>query len=116
MANWADVGCLETFLERQVERYGTLAAQTIVLTGDRDPVVPPSGHGEKLAAAAPRVKLVVLPGFGHMLPHAAADRVVAAVEEITREAANCEVANREMAPNFCSIPSVTSHRRGPARR
>ena len=39
-------------------------------------------HGEKLAAAAPGVKLVVLPGFGHMLHHAAADRVVAAVDEL----------------------------------
>ena len=28
------------------------------------------------------MKLIVLPGFGHMLHHAAADRVVAAVEEI----------------------------------
>ncbi len=82
MANWADVGCLEAFLERQVERYNTLDAPTIVLTGDRDPLVPPSRHCEKLAANARCVKLVVLPGFGHMLHHAAADRVVAAVEEV----------------------------------
>jgi pimeloyl-ACP methyl ester carboxylesterase len=91
MANWADVGCLEAFLERQVQRYGTLAAPTIVLVGDRDPLVPAARHCEKLAAAAPRVKLMVLPGVGHMLHHAAADRVVAAVEEV----ANSEVANSE---------------------
>jgi pimeloyl-ACP methyl ester carboxylesterase len=83
MANWADVGCLEVFLARQVERYGALAAPTIVLAGDRDPLVPPASHCEKLAAAAPHVKLIVLSGFGHMLHHAAADRVVAAVEEIS---------------------------------
>lgn len=53
-----------------------------MLVGDRDPLVPPARHGDKLVAAAPRVKLVVLPGFGHMLHHAAADRVVAAVEEL----------------------------------
>ena len=82
MANWADVGCLETFLERQVPRYATLTAPTIVLAGDRDPFVPAARHGEKLAAAAPSVKLVVLPGFGHMLHHAAAARVVEAVEEL----------------------------------
>jgi pimeloyl-ACP methyl ester carboxylesterase len=82
MANWADVGCLEAFLERQAERYRSLATPTIMLVGDRDPLVPPERHGDKLVAAAPRVKLVVLPGFGHMLHHAAADRVVAAVEEI----------------------------------
>jgi pimeloyl-ACP methyl ester carboxylesterase len=28
------------------------------------------------------VKLIVLPGFGHMLHHAAADRVADAVEEV----------------------------------
>ena len=82
MANRADVGCLEAFLERQAERYRSLAAPTIMLVGDRDPLVPPARHGDKLVAAAPRVKLVVLPGFGHMLHHAAADRVVAAVEEL----------------------------------
>ena len=82
MANWADVGCLEAFLERQAERYRSLTAPTIFLVGDRDPLVPPARHGDKLVAAAPRVKLVVLPGFGHMLHHAAADRVVAAVEEL----------------------------------
>ncbi len=81
-ANWADVGCLEEFLMRQAERYGALAAPTIVFTGDRDPLVPPSGHCMKLAAAAPNVKLSVLPGFGHMLHHDAADQVAAAVEEL----------------------------------
>jgi hypothetical protein len=35
---------------------------------------------------------VVLPGFGHMLHHAAADRVAAAVEEIEHEAAKAEMA------------------------
>jgi pimeloyl-ACP methyl ester carboxylesterase len=94
MANWADVGCLEAFLERQVQRYGALAVPTIVLAGDCDPLVPPSRHGEKLAAAAPGVKVVVLPGFGHMLHHAAADRVVAAVEEVAKsEVAKSEVAS-----------------------
>jgi pimeloyl-ACP methyl ester carboxylesterase len=97
MANWADIGCLETFLARQAERYGTLAVPTILLVGDRDPVVPPAHHGEKLAAAAPRVKLIVMPGYGHMLHHAAADRVVAAVEEIAREAAKTDAANSEAA-------------------
>jgi pimeloyl-ACP methyl ester carboxylesterase len=92
MANWADVGCLEAFLERQAERYRSLTAPTIFLVGDRDPLVPPARHGDKLVGAAPRVKLVVLPGFGHMLHHAAADRVAAAVEEIEHEAAKAEIA------------------------
>jgi pimeloyl-ACP methyl ester carboxylesterase len=82
MANWADVGCLEAFLERQIERYAALSVSTIVLAGDRDPFVPTERHGAKLAAASPRVKLIVLPGFGHLLHHAAAARVAEAVEEL----------------------------------
>jgi hypothetical protein len=36
MANWADVGFLDSFLERQIERYHRLTVPTIVLAGDRD--------------------------------------------------------------------------------
>jgi pimeloyl-ACP methyl ester carboxylesterase len=84
MANWADVGCLERFLAREAKRYGTLAVPTMLLVGDCDTVVPPANHGEKLAAATPQVKLIEMSGYGHMLHHAAADRVIAAVEEIAR--------------------------------
>jgi pimeloyl-ACP methyl ester carboxylesterase len=86
LANWADVGCLEAFLTAQAERYGALKAPTAVLAGDRDPLVPPARHCLKLAAAAPHVKVTVLPGYGHMLHHDAADRVIAAVEEIASSA------------------------------
>ena len=82
MANWADVGALDPFLERQAPRYASLTAPTMVFAGDHDPFAPVERHGEKLAAVAPSVKLVVLPGFGHMLHHAAAERVIAAIEEL----------------------------------
>lgn len=86
LANWADVGGLEAFLARQAERYRDLAAPTIALTGDRDLLVPAERHAMKLAAAVPIAKVEVLPGFGHMLHHDAADRVAAAVEEVLRSA------------------------------
>jgi pimeloyl-ACP methyl ester carboxylesterase len=82
MANWADVGFLESFLAAQAGRYAALAVPTIALAGGSDPLVPPERHCERLAAAAPVVKLTVLPGLGHMLHHAAADEVIAAVDEI----------------------------------
>ncbi len=83
LANWADIGCLDAFLTQQASRYDRLAAPTIALTGDRDPLVPSEQHSMKLAAAAPAVRVEVVSGFGHMLHHAAADRVVAAVEELS---------------------------------
>jgi len=81
-ANWNDVGILDEFLTRQAARYGDLKVPTILFNGDSDPLVEPEKHALKLAAAAPAVKVELLPGFGHMLHHAAADRVAAAVDEI----------------------------------
>jgi pimeloyl-ACP methyl ester carboxylesterase len=82
LANWADVGCIDAFLAQQAGRYGALAAPTIAIAGDRDPLVPPEKHAERLAAATPVVRVEVLEGFGHMLHHAAADSVAAAVENV----------------------------------
>ena len=82
LANWADVGGLEEFLAGQIEHYGKLAAPTIAVVGDHDFIVPPRQHIAELAVVAPNVKVVELAGFGHMLHHAAADRVIAAIEEM----------------------------------
>jgi pimeloyl-ACP methyl ester carboxylesterase len=87
MANWADIGDLDTFLSRQAQRYGALAAPATIFAGDRDPLVPPSKHCMKLAAAASSAKVTVLRGFGHMLHHTAADQVAAAVEEMALRSA-----------------------------
>jgi pimeloyl-ACP methyl ester carboxylesterase len=86
LANWADVGCLDSFLAGQVERYREMAVPTIVLTGDRDLIVPPLRHAMKFVAEVPLARLEVLPGFGHMVHHAAADRVTGAVEELAKRA------------------------------
>jgi pimeloyl-ACP methyl ester carboxylesterase len=86
LANSADIACLKAFLTRQAERYGTLAAPTIIIAGDSDTVLSPRHHAVRLAAAVPEARLEMLPGFGHLLHHGAADRVVAAVEELMSRA------------------------------
>jgi pimeloyl-ACP methyl ester carboxylesterase len=83
MNNWADVGCLEAVLTQQAARYGSLATPTIAFSGDRGLLAPPAAHTLKLAAAAACVKVHVLPGYGHMLHYDAADRIAAAVEELS---------------------------------
>jgi pimeloyl-ACP methyl ester carboxylesterase len=47
-------------------RLGTIAARTLVLHGDSDPLFPP-GNAEALAAAIPDARLRLLAGVGHEL-------------------------------------------------
>lgn len=82
LANARDVADLRSFHGTESGRYATLTAPTVVMTGDRDMVVAPRRHAFAFAAAVPDAKLVVLPGIGHMLHHAAAERVVAEIEAL----------------------------------
>jgi pimeloyl-ACP methyl ester carboxylesterase len=43
-----------------------IAAPTLVIAGDRDPIVPP-GQARLIAAEVPGAELVMLPGAGHAL-------------------------------------------------
>jgi len=82
LANAHDVADLAQNLPSQIARYATLTAPTIVITGDCDLVVPPRQHAIAFAAAVPAAKLVVIPGIGHMVHHAAKERVIAEIEEL----------------------------------
>ena len=90
LANARDIGGLKSFLKQQAPRYGTLAVPTAVITGDRDLVVTPRHHAVPFAAAVPGARLEVWPGFGHMLHHAAADRIAAVIEDIAAAPASAE--------------------------
>ena len=57
-----------------------VAMPIVVVSGNMDFVVAPQPHAVAFAAAVPRARLVMLPGIGHMLHHAATDRVVAEIE------------------------------------
>ncbi|HEX5501687.1 MAG TPA: alpha/beta fold hydrolase [Thermomicrobiales bacterium] len=49
------------------DRLGEIAAPTLVIHGDRDPLIP-YRQGENLAAAIPGARLLTLPGVGHLPP------------------------------------------------
>lgn len=51
-----------------------ITAPTLVINGDRDLIVAPSG-GAAIAAAIPHARHIVIPGMGHHLPDALAHRV-----------------------------------------
>ncbi len=73
---------LHNFLRRQAPRYAALDVPAIIIAGDADRIAPSNQHAMLLAAAAPRANLILLPGIGHMLHHAAAERVVDAVRQL----------------------------------
>jgi pimeloyl-ACP methyl ester carboxylesterase len=51
----------------RTERLRTLSVPTLVIHGDSDPLVHPSG-GEATARAVPDARLITVPGMGHDLP------------------------------------------------
>lgn len=58
----------------RTEEIARITAPTLVINGDRDPVVAPSG-GDATAAAIPGAQHIVVPGMGHHLPGALALRI-----------------------------------------
>ena len=83
LANSCDIAHLQKNLPSQAARYSTLAVPTVVISGDRDLIVAPRQHAMAFAKAVPAARLVVLPGIGHMLHHAAAERIAAEIDALT---------------------------------
>jgi pimeloyl-ACP methyl ester carboxylesterase len=82
LANARDIADLAANLAPQTARYPALTPPTVIITGDRDRVVAADDHAVPFAQAARGAKLVLLPGIGHMLHHAAAERVVTEIENL----------------------------------
>jgi 2-hydroxymuconate-semialdehyde hydrolase len=68
-------------LDAIVARIGDVRAATIVVTGDRDRLVPPA-TASALADTIPDARLRLVPGAGHPLPVFAPEGVVRAVAEL----------------------------------
>jgi pimeloyl-ACP methyl ester carboxylesterase len=81
LANAHDLVTLKAAVAGQVLRYAGIKAPVTIISGDRaDKTVSTDIHSQPLAATAPNAKLIVLPGVGHMVQNAAADRVIAEIE------------------------------------
>jgi pimeloyl-ACP methyl ester carboxylesterase len=65
---------------------GAVAVPTLVIHGDADPLVTPTG-GEATAKAVPGAELLVLEGVGHELPEALWPELIAAIVANIRRAA-----------------------------
>ena len=90
MANAQDIAALKPFVTAQVPRYRSIAAPTVVISGDRDTVVSVEVHARAVAALIPGARLVLLEGIGHMPQHAAAEAIVAEIDRLEARIANGE--------------------------
>jgi pimeloyl-ACP methyl ester carboxylesterase len=86
LANARDVAALKAGVAAQAPRYPDIDAPTVIVTGDNDGRVSPRTHSRALAAVLPRARLIVLPGVGHMLHHAAQDKIVGEIERLAADA------------------------------
>jgi pimeloyl-ACP methyl ester carboxylesterase len=83
IANARDLVSLKAAVAGQAPRYGAIKAPVTIITGDADKTVSTERHSRPFAAAAPNVKLIVLPDVGHMIQNAVPDLVIAEVEAMT---------------------------------
>ncbi|MBR0755552.1 alpha/beta hydrolase [Bradyrhizobium jicamae] len=84
IANARDLVTLKAAVAGQSPRYAEITAPITIIIGDIDKTVSTNIHSRPLAATAPNVKLIVLPGMGHMVQYAATDLVVAEIEAMAR--------------------------------
>ena len=81
IANAHDLVTLKEAVREQAPRYAEITAPVVVISGDgADKTVSTSIHSRPFAAALANAKLIVLPDVGHMVHHAAPERVVAEIE------------------------------------
>jgi pimeloyl-ACP methyl ester carboxylesterase len=80
IANARDLVTLKQAVIEQAPRYGEIKLPVTLIAGDVDKTVSTDIHSRAFARAVPQTKLVVLEGVGHMVPQAAAERVVGEIE------------------------------------
>ncbi|MBR1250321.1 alpha/beta hydrolase [Bradyrhizobium sp. AUGA SZCCT0169] len=80
LANARDLVTLKAAVAEQAPRYASIKAPITIVTGDIDKTVSTNIHSRPLAATAPNVKLIVLPGLGHMVQNAVPDLVISEIE------------------------------------
>lgn len=92
IANARDLVTLKEAVAGQASRYAEIKAPVTIITGEADKTVSTDRHSRPFAAAVPNVKLIVLPGVGHMIQQAVPDLVIAEVEVMIAAAPSVEAA------------------------
>lgn len=86
LANAWDMATLKDAVTAQMSRYAEIKAPAVVIHGDVDTSVRLDTHSRQFVKAVPHAELIVLPGVGHLVQNAAAERIVAAIEQLVPQA------------------------------
>jgi pimeloyl-ACP methyl ester carboxylesterase len=81
-ADGADFIQATTALQRMRPDFDRYPAPVHIVVGDKDLVLKPSRHGERLAGQLSDARLTVLKGLGHMAHHFAPEAVLGAIEDV----------------------------------
>ncbi|MFZ4121675.1 MAG: alpha/beta fold hydrolase [Caulobacterales bacterium] len=81
-ANARDITATKAEFAAQVPRYAEIQAPTVIISADKDRVVPPQIHAQALMQVMRAGELVTLAGVGHMPHRLRPDVVAAAVRRI----------------------------------
>jgi len=92
IANARDLVTLKASVAEQAPRYAEIKAPVTIITGEADKTVSTNIHSRPFAATAPNVKLIVLPGIGHMVQNAVPDLVIDEVEAMMSATPGAEAA------------------------
>jgi pimeloyl-ACP methyl ester carboxylesterase len=86
LSNAWDMATLKDAVTAQMPRYADIKVPVVILHGDVDKSVRLNTHARPFVKAVPHAELIVLPGIGHLVPNAATERVLAAIEQLMPQA------------------------------
>lgn len=74
-ASAEDVRNLSDFLEQQAKRYGEIDKPLLMITAEKDTIVPAWNHADRVEKQVPQSVQISLPGAGHALHHSRREEV-----------------------------------------
>ncbi len=80
-ASAEDVRNLSGFLETQERLYDRIKAPLLLVTGEKDTIVPAWNHADRLAGRLPHAQQVELEGAGHALHHSRENDVIRLIDD-----------------------------------
>ncbi|MBE7184683.1 MAG: alpha/beta hydrolase [Methylobacterium mesophilicum] len=95
-ANARDVQALHDFVSEEAPRYRTIAAPTVVVSGDSDTVVYEEIHSLGLARDIPGAELAWVRNLGHKPDWVAPDLVIGAIEKVAGKPVDLQALSRRV--------------------